>query len=78
MNKKHIWLMMTLCLVPLVAVGAILLFKIPVSGLTWGLLVALCPLSHLAMMWLMPHAHADHAPSTPQTTATPTHDRAAH
>lgn len=78
MNKKHIWLMMAVCLIPLVAIAAISVFKIPVNGVMWAILVALCPLSHLAMMWLMPRAHADHAPSTPQTKLTPPPDHAAH
>jgi len=75
MNKKHVALMLALCLVPLVALGAIVLFQIPVNGVVWFLLVALCPLSHLAMLWLMPRAHDDLAsqPKTPQT-----HDHVAH
>lgn len=75
MNKKHVWLMMALCLIPLGALAAIALFKIPVTGVVWGLLVALCPLSHLAMIWLMPHMHDN---PLPQAKMTQPHDHTAH
>lgn len=75
MNKKHVGLMLAMCLIPLAAVATITIFKIPVNGVVWAMLVALCPLSHLAMMWLMPHAH-DASAAHPKTT--PTHDHAAH
>jgi len=76
MQKKHVWLMLAMCLIPLVALAAITVFKIPVNGVVWVVLVALCPLSHLAMMWLMPHTHDDHA--APQAKSMPPHDHAAH
>lgn len=75
MNKKHLILMMAVCLIPLGAIAAISVFKIPVTGVMWAILVALCPLSHLAMMWFMPHAH-DASTASAKTTAT--HDHAAH
>jgi len=77
MNKKHVWLMLMMCFIPLGALAVITLFNIPINGVMWFILVALCPLSHVAMMFLMPHMHADQ-PATPQAQTTPTHDHAAH
>jgi predicted Na+-dependent transporter len=58
MNKKHALLMLACCLVPLIALGVINLFHIPLGqAATFGLIL-LCPLGHLLMMKTM--AHGDH------------------
>lgn len=72
MTQKHVWLMVGMCLIPLVAMAGLWLFDIPLNGLLWAVLVALCPLSHLAMMWFMPHDHAS------ETKVTAPHDAPAH
>jgi len=59
MHKKHILIMLACCLVPLVALGAIFLFKIPVGTAALAGLALLCPLSHLLMMKFMDHEHEE-------------------
>jgi hypothetical protein len=56
-GNHHLWIMVLGCLIPLAALGAILLLKIPVpQGLSWGLIL-LCPLSHVLMLALGGHRH---------------------
>lgn len=57
MSKKHLFIMLACCLVPVAALVAITLFKIPVSTVVYGALLLACPLSHLLMMRFMGHDH---------------------
>lgn len=57
MSKKHTILMLLCCLVGMGAAAAILFFGIPVNRVFTGLLILLCPLSHLLMMKFMVHGH---------------------
>jgi uncharacterized membrane protein len=50
MSSKHGLLMLICCLIPVIAIGAVTLFDIPVKGVLYLALVLLCPLSHLLMM----------------------------
>jgi hypothetical protein len=70
MSKKHILIMIVCCLLPIVGLGAIYLFKIPVNTVIWGALILLCPLSHLFMMKFMMQEH-----SAEQPTSHTHHDR---
>ncbi len=61
-GNRHMLLMILCCLIPVAALGAIFVLKIPVPlVLTYGL-VLLCPLSHLLMMGMMGRKQHDQAP----------------
>ena len=62
MNHKSgrpMWMMVLCCLIPIVALGAILLLRVPVSGAGWLVLILLCPLSHLLMMGIGQRTHGE-------------------
>ncbi|MEW5985259.1 MAG: hypothetical protein AB1791_01340 [Chloroflexota bacterium] len=69
MNKKHVWIMLAGCLIPLAAWVAVFAFDVSVSTVLLAGLVLFCPLSHVLMMKFMPgHDHGDHtnAPQSPR------------
>lgn len=69
MKRKHMLLMIACCLIPIIALGAIFLFKLPVSQVLFYGLVLLCPLSHILMMIFMGrgegHDHSLHQAKPP-------------
>lgn len=62
MNKKHMLIMLACCLIPLAALAAFLVFKIPLNSIVVVGLVLICPLSHLLMMKFMMKGHNEHTP----------------
>ena len=73
MKTKHMLLMIACCLIPIIALGAIFLFKLSVSQVLFYGLILLCPLSHILMMKFIGrgeghdhirHQAEIHAPST--------------
>ena len=61
MSKKHMILMLLCCLVGMGAAAAILFFGVPVNRVFTGLMILLCPLSHLLMMKFMMGGHKHEA-----------------
>lgn len=59
MNKKHMWLMLVCCLIPLAGLAAIYIFKFPVNTVVLVGMVLFCPLSHILMMTFMRHEHGE-------------------
>ncbi len=64
MNKKHALIMLACCLIPLAALAAVFVFKIPANSVIYFGILVLCPALHLLMMKNMmgrDHTGQDHA-----------------
>jgi hypothetical protein len=65
MHRKHLLLMVLGCALPIVALAAVLLFQLQLSGAVLFATILLCPLSHLLMLGGMGQGHGPrehHAP----------------
>ncbi|MDO8687165.1 MAG: hypothetical protein Q7K41_01105 [Dehalococcoidales bacterium] len=59
MTKKHLWIMLACCLLPVAALVAVSVFKVPVGTLGLYALLLLCPLGHFLLMRGMGHRHQE-------------------
>ena len=71
MSKKHRILMLLCCVIGMGAAAAILFFGVPVNRVFTGLMILLCPLSHLLMMKFMMKGHHNHGASDQPAHDTP-------
>jgi uncharacterized membrane protein len=63
MKKSHILIMLLCCLVPILGLAAVTIFKLPLSNvLFWGM-VLICPIS---MFFMMKSMFQDHNPGAPK------------
>lgn len=65
MNKRHMWIMLLCCLLPIIGLGAIFLFNISVNTIVYFGLILLCPLAHFFMLGQMGHDHNSEQHSGP-------------
>jgi hypothetical protein len=64
MSKKHTFIMIACCVIGMGGVAAIFLFKLPVNSVLVGLMLLVCPLSHLLMMSMMGKQDQQHHETT--------------
>ena len=65
MTRKHLLIMLACCLIPLVGLAAIFVFRLPMNSMLYFGLLLLCPALHLLMMREMGHDHAGHDQTRP-------------
>ncbi len=63
MTKKHNLIMLLCCLLPILAITAITIFRVPLSSVVWFVFILICPLSMILMMKFMMDDKHDHAMS---------------
>ncbi len=70
MMKKHLFIMILCCLIPIAGLVALSLFQVQLSPPLWLGFMLLCPILHLVMMKYMmhdeDHEHHHHTPTLQQ------------
>jgi hypothetical protein len=69
MSRKHAWLMIAGCVLPMAAVAAVFIFKVQVNTVILGAMLLLCPLIHL---WMFKE-HAGHGRPDSKSAAAGAH-----
>lgn len=57
MNKKHFWIMLACCLLPVAAIVAVSVFNVPAGTLGLYALLLLCPIGHFLLMGMGGKGH---------------------
>ncbi|MBI4769342.1 MAG: hypothetical protein HY784_02735 [Chloroflexi bacterium] len=58
MTRKHALIMLACCLIPLAALAAIFVFRVPANSVLFFGILLLCPALHLLLMRNAPAGHA--------------------
>lgn len=62
MKKSHMLIMILCCLIPIMGLAAIYIFKLPMNTVLFGAIILLCPLLHILMMKFMVQDHNHGSP----------------
>ncbi len=65
MKKSHGLLMLLCCLIPIIGLSAVYIFRVPTSAVLLYGMILLCPLSHILMMRFMMRDHGSNECAAP-------------
>ena len=70
MKKSHMLIMILCCLIPIVGLAAVYIFKLPLNAVVFGAMILFCP---IAMFFMMKSMLQDHNPSSPTASSPSCH-----